>query len=194
MTIFYHGGVPFLKVGSEILPPSLTNAPAKFEKDATSKNKAVNDTIAAHRETYRNDRVFITPDLDIAISFAIAHRSGVGQCYEVVPLGEIEADPYLSTLVGCAEAGTLQCFSARIVRIVPISNPMRQELLRLYRQEIEAAGIGDGMMAEVLRVEQRETRERMQHETHEIDQRKRDRRKFEKNQRKIAQRARKRGG
>lgn len=185
MTTFYHGGVPFLKVGSEILPPSLTGTRPIYDADAPPSHiEEINDERAAYKETYRNDRVFITSSLSLAMLFAVLHRSDAGQCYEVEPIGEIEADPGSPALPGCPEV-VFQCSSARVVCIVHIQHHVRQTILNEHLEFTKAQTRRNGIKIARHKLKQGEP-------TSEQEQRRRDRRAFEKKQRKIHRRARKR--
>lgn len=182
---YYHGGVPFLKVGSEILPPSLTGARQDYDADVPSHIEEKNAVRAAYKETYRNDRVFITSNLRLAMLFAVLHRSHAGQCYEVEPLGEIEADPGSPALPGCPEI-VFQCSSARVVCIVLIQHHVRTTILNEHLEITKAQTHRNGIKVAGHKLKQSAP-------TSEQEQRNLDRRRFEKKQRKLAQRARKRG-
>ena len=96
----YHGGVRRLHRGGVILPPSSTGAPSTADYGA--------DAVC------RQDRVYLTDELDMARMFAIlAPPNGKGDVYEVEPLGELERDPDYS-----GEGESWAVPMARVVRVV----------------------------------------------------------------------------
>lgn len=162
----------------------MTGARPDYDTDAPpSQIEEINDVMAAYKETYRNDRVFVTPNLRLAMLYAVHHRSRAGQCYEVEPLGEIEADPATAALPGCPEIGTVQCSSARVVRIVRIQHHVQQTILNEDLELAKAQARQNGIKVARHKLKQGEP-------TSEQEQRRRDRRAFEKKQRKIHRRAR----
>jgi len=112
---WYHGGVPGLKRGQQILPPSVTGAVSVADKMITAP--------AAEREliakVHDPDLVYITQDIRDARLWASmapaygGHRRG-GDVYEVTPDGPLVPDPdYLPQ-----DGKVMACCSATIVRAV----------------------------------------------------------------------------
>lgn len=113
---FYHGGAPGLAPGDLVRPSSATGArPAVHSASGTVKRK------------YRDDRVYITPDVKFALFFAARHAAGV--VYEVEPIGEVEDDPHWQLVhsAGTGYRATKQCGSARVVDIVTFPTGMFEE-------------------------------------------------------------------
>lgn len=110
----YHGGVPGLKIGELVLPPTETGAMSS------------SDFGACH--VHRRDRVYVSSDPLGAAIFAALHPSGKGCVYEVRPLGDIEPDP------DCDQPGlSWQCERATVLRRVRVPrkylNHVRREML-----------------------------------------------------------------
>lgn len=82
--IYFHGGVPGLKLGDRILPPSRTGvlAAADFAADHGIETGHV-----------RRDRVYLTTEIGEASVFAAMHPSNRGEVYVVEPLPPVEPDP-----------------------------------------------------------------------------------------------------
>lgn len=77
--IAYHGGVPRLKIGQQILPPSTTRIRSTAEFGAAG----VCDP----------SKVYVTSDVNAAIMFAALHPSLDGQVYKVRTVGTVAHDP-----------------------------------------------------------------------------------------------------
>ena len=109
---WYHGGVPGLKRGDKILPPSVTGAVSIADLDAP-------DISARVAAVHSRDRVYLAADASDArlwASLAHAHggRTRGGDLYEVTPDAPLEPDPdYLA-----GDGGSAQCVSATIVRVI----------------------------------------------------------------------------
>lgn len=126
---WYHGGVPGLKRGGKILPPSVTGAvsiAAVAQRAGSEDIRAT--TLAVHRE----DRVYLAASEDDARLFAALHpayggRHKGGDLYEVTPDGPLEPDPdYLPD-----DGGSVCCESATIVRVVERRVPREAGLAML---------------------------------------------------------------
>lgn len=98
---YYHGGVPGLKKGDILLPPSETGK----------------STILQYAKEFdpngdqRADRVYITTDKQSADLYAMVYPKG--DTYKVAPIGDIEHDP------DCLVPGlSYQCEKARILAVV----------------------------------------------------------------------------
>ena len=79
---YFHGGVRNLKIGGEVLPPSITTQETLgpfLPEDYKAKKH------------YRHDKVFVTTDLNAARVFASSYP--LGDVYEVLPKGEMIPDP-----------------------------------------------------------------------------------------------------
>lgn len=99
MTTYFHGGVPGLRVGQYLLPPTIT------------KSKSLSDYGAA--EVHRTDRVYVTTRKSAALIYAASVKNGV--IYECEPAGEIEPDP------DCSLPGlSWQCEKAKVLRIIKL--------------------------------------------------------------------------
>lgn len=102
--IYYHGGPRGFQRGACLLPPSVT------------KVKSTTDLVGANN-VQRQDRVYITTNINAALLFAVAFERGV--IYEVDPIGAIEPD------LDCDRSGlSFQCQRARITRIHKISDSL----------------------------------------------------------------------
>lgn len=78
---YYHGGVPGLRVGDTLLPPSVTGKSTLLEY---AKEVDPNGP-------QRTDRVYLTTDLEAARLFALAYP--YGHVYRAVPALPLENDP-----------------------------------------------------------------------------------------------------
>ncbi len=117
ITKYFHGGPPNLR---RILPPS---------KTGVTPTLAFYDGHAPTRHVKTN-RIFITPDPEIAEIYAAMHPSGAGVVYLVTPLGTLEPDP------DCSQTGTsLQCASAIVKRPVQFLTPP-SEIRRILLEDI----------------------------------------------------------
>lgn len=99
---YYHGGPRGFQRGAMLLPPSIT------------KVRSTTDLVGAN-DVHRNDRVYVTTDINAALLYAAAFNRGV--IYEVEPVGELEPDPDCSL-----EGLSFQCERARIKHIQKISD------------------------------------------------------------------------
>lgn len=94
---YYHGGIPGLRVGQYILPPSETGALSLSDmvEILTVGPEVAEET----RRVHNRDRVYLTTELDTATIFAghYPHPDGArrrgGDVYRVEPEGQIEPDP-----------------------------------------------------------------------------------------------------
>lgn len=82
--VYFHGGVPGLKLGDRILPPTRTGVLAAADFGAA------HGIATGH---VRRDRVYMTTELGEASVFAAMHPSNQGEVYVVEPLPPIEPDP-----------------------------------------------------------------------------------------------------
>lgn len=133
----FHGGVRGLYPGNLLLPPNRTRAP--------SIAAVTSDGVC------RTDRVYLTADLAVARLFAHLYPPrGGGWVYEVEPLGDLEPDPTLRTML--VDADPAQSFAvpeARVVRVAERNvrefngRSFRQTLAevdrRLLRQQLAGA-------------------------------------------------------
>lgn len=83
---FFHGGVPGLGPGDQILPPSATGTRRRMRD-----YYPVRATRGTHPWLMRDDLVFFTPLWKAAVVFAAAYPEGA--VYEVDPVGAISLDP-----------------------------------------------------------------------------------------------------
>lgn len=118
---YYHGGKPGLRVGDEILPPSVTgrtDSTASIAKSAGLEGA----------EHVRDDRVYLGTTPEVALLFAAMYptKSG-GWVYEVIPKGPVEPDPDYSGPSG----ESVQCPRATILRVV---GPITADLVFRIRQ------------------------------------------------------------
>src|ERR1700742_4071165 len=93
---FYHGGDDGLKVGDSILPA----------KDVGKNNMGSGNPL------WRDDRVYLTKNINDAWCFAIRTDNDKPRVYEVTPLGELEDDPDLPT-----KGISFQCPKAKIIAL-----------------------------------------------------------------------------
>ncbi|HEX5750042.1 MAG TPA: hypothetical protein VFZ09_27680 [Archangium sp.] len=103
---YWHGGVPGLKVGDYVLPPSITRTRfilSAYEDGATS------------RPGYQPTRVYVASEYVGAEVFAAMYPGG-GWVYRVVPEGQFEHDPDVIAL-----GRSWACERARVVDVVPLS-------------------------------------------------------------------------
>jgi len=109
---YFHGGVRNLKIGGEVLPPSIT-AKQTLGPFIPDDYKAI--------KHYRYDKVFVTTDLNAARVYASSYP--LGDVYEVAPKGEVTPDP------DAPEIGFM-CDSAEVISVV-----QRKVKFRLHRLE-----------------------------------------------------------
>jgi hypothetical protein len=119
----YHGGVPGLVPGQNLLPPVLTDACSCADYDG---------------EHCRADRVYVTTDAEeAAVYAALTAPGGRGDVYEVKPICELEPDPAAATGTGsyATPAATLVRVIRRGVPVEEAAARMRAFLLTLERVE-----------------------------------------------------------
>lgn len=111
--VYYHGGIPGLRVGQYILPPAETGAVSVAElPDAPPEMQAEIEKV------HRRDRVYLTTSRGVAELWACFYPGPStvrgGDVYRVEPEGDVEPDPdYLG------DDGASVCAPrARIVGIV----------------------------------------------------------------------------
>lgn len=115
-TRYFHGGIPGLKPGDKVKPPSETG------------NEILLQYAKHHPDSVqRADRVYLTSSIDAARMFAFAYPYGT--VYEVEPDAPTEHDPDCD-LVGLS----FQCPSATVVRAV------RKNVGRTERERAEIVG------------------------------------------------------
>ena len=90
--VYYHGGIPGLRIGQHILPPDVTGAFSVADtSSATAEQQAVIERV------YRCDRVYLTTERGVAELWACLAPEGTpargGDVYRVQPEGDIEPDP-----------------------------------------------------------------------------------------------------
>jgi hypothetical protein len=112
---WYHGGVPGLKRGQKILPPSVTGAISVSDKVID----APDDMRRKVEKVHDQNVVYLAADIVNATFWASLHpayggRNRGGDLYEVTPDGPVAPDPdYLA-----GDGGSVTCSSATIVRVV----------------------------------------------------------------------------
>lgn len=105
---YYHGGVPGLSLGEQLLPPSRTG-----RTDSAARIVAEHGLGADY---VREDVVFLGATLDIANLYAAMYPAASGGwVYEVEPAEPVEPDPDYS---GDDPMESVQCPSATIVRVL----------------------------------------------------------------------------
>jgi hypothetical protein len=113
---WYHGGVPGLKRGDKILPPSVTGAFSIADLGTLDPSDDMPERVA---KVHSRDRVYLAASLKDARLWASLHpahggRNRGGDLYEVTLDGPAEPDPdYLA-----GDGGSICCTSATIVRVV----------------------------------------------------------------------------
>jgi hypothetical protein len=109
----WHGGIPDLKAGDLLLPPSVTGngRQAKIAADIARRHPGV-DLDQVRSDDPSRDWVHFTPHRHIAQAYAASCRRdyGGGALYVVEPVGEVEPDPDFP-IQG------LRAHAARIVRV-----------------------------------------------------------------------------
>jgi hypothetical protein len=99
---YFHGGIPDLKPGDLILPPTATG---------TARTLAQYSEQLADSGHVRRDRVYITTGRDVAKVYAAFYPDGA--LYEVEPDGDVVPDP------DCVVPGvSFECLAARVLRVV----------------------------------------------------------------------------
>lgn len=115
--VFYHGGARGLRVGSWILPPTVTGA----ARSATAANAGDN---------YYPDQVYFTADIGRAKMFAAlgpaAVRGRGGDVYRVVPALLVSLDPdcAIEGVSWCAPAALIVAIAATGVRRAPYEDAL----------------------------------------------------------------------
>jgi hypothetical protein len=119
---YYHGGIPGLALGDEVLPPSVTGM-----QDSASRISREEFGV----EYVRLDRVFLGASVDIASLYAAMYpaRDG-GWVYEVEPCGPLEPDPDYR---GENPMDSVQAPSATIVRVL---GPLAPDAVRAVRRAL----------------------------------------------------------
>lgn len=110
---YYHGGVPGLRLGDELLPPSVTGRQDSAARIAREQL----DT-----DYVREDRVYLGRTVDIASLYAAMYPLAEGGwLYEVKPSDDMEPDP---DYIGDDPMDSVQCSRATIVRVIgPLAQP-----------------------------------------------------------------------
>ena len=108
----YHGGVPGLRRGARILPPSIT----KTGRSLLQYSEEFPES------TQRADRVYLTSDVGTAAIYAAGYSKAGGAVYQVIPDQPVESDP------DCLEPGlSFQAPAATVVGIVYKRVPLQKE-------------------------------------------------------------------
>jgi len=116
---YYHGGVPNLRIGNMILPPTITGAASCSDFGANS--------------VHRRDRVYVCDRKEGAMLFAAGHPSGNGCVYEVEPLGDLTQDPDVTDIDGFS----YECERARVLRVFKLTPSLRRAVLEvLFSDEL----------------------------------------------------------
>ncbi len=124
----YHGGAPGLRPGQKVQPPSATGARSCADYD---------------REHCRADRVYMTTDADEATIYAaLSSGGGLGDVYEVEPVGELTPDPPggVGAESYSTRAATVVAVVRRGVRPEQAAAQMRAFLLKLPRTSTPRVG------------------------------------------------------
>lgn len=117
MTRYFHGGVPGLKFGDRLLPPAVTGTDRTLSRYAHG--------LGASREHVRTDRLYVTTGRDIARVYAAFYPDGA--LYEVLPVGDMTADP------DCLAAGvSWACPAAVVTSVVDPVVLLRDRLLTAW--------------------------------------------------------------
>jgi rifampin ADP-ribosylating transferase len=117
-TIYFHGGVPGLKPGCIILPPTIT------------KVRSCSDYGAAG--VHRRDRVYLCTEPEGALIYAVMHPSRKGVVYQVQPIGEVEPDPDWTGTEGVS----VQVERARVIRVFRVPPAVRAQALEQLRSDM----------------------------------------------------------
>ena len=107
MTAYYHGGVPGLRRGDRILPPSRTGA-----RNTTADPNLPAELRAEVEQLYDPHRVYLAADPDDTRLFAALYPHG--DIYQVTPDREPEPDPDW----GGEPGGSVATTGATVVRVV----------------------------------------------------------------------------
>lgn len=123
---YYHGGVPGLRLGDELLPPSRTGARSVAD---IAREMAMEGS-----EVTSNDHVFLGTTVEVAVLFAALYPAlHGGWVYECEPIGPIAPDPDYRGGDGLS----VQAASAVVTRVI---GPLAKT---------EVAGIRRSMFADV---------------------------------------------
>lgn len=122
---YYHGGVPGLTLGAEILPPS-----------RTGRTDSLASIAAAHGisggEVMRDDRVFLGTLHEIGVLYAAMYPTSTGGwIYECEPVGDVETDPDYHG----DPSESIQCAAAIVTRVL---GPLRSGDVAMIRKAIAA--------------------------------------------------------
>lgn len=122
---YYHGGVPGLRLGDELLPPSITG-----HFGLNSASDISREMGATH---VAKDRVFLATTLEIAEMFAAMYPELTGGwVYECDPVGTVELDPdYFGP-----DGESVQVERAVVTKV---RGPMAPALVDIYRRGVFAA-------------------------------------------------------
>ena len=105
---FWHGGVPGLRVGDRLLPPSVTGTDRNLHQYSKEFAPGVQD----------GAKVYVTTDRNAAKAFAALYPKGA--LYRVRPEGEMTVDPDApdGTSFAC-ESATVEAVYDRLVNLSP---------------------------------------------------------------------------
>jgi hypothetical protein len=117
---YYHGGVPGLRVGQMILPPTVTGARSTAEFGAAG--------------VCRRDRVYVTSQPAVAVVFAAGYPSKPGVVYRVRPIGELRLDPDYHGRPG----DSLECERAEVLQVIQLKGATRKKALRALLGKVVA--------------------------------------------------------
>lgn len=109
--VYWHGGAPHLKIGTALLPPSITGARGTLYEAAI--NAGLPTPATPHE-------VYVTTVYAAALMYAVVHPAG-GHIYTVEPVGELRPD------ADCSQPGlSFVCDSAIIyARTTPTARERR---------------------------------------------------------------------
>ena len=123
MPTYYHGGVPGLPLGAQLLPASTTGA--KSLKQVAEEHAAEMHKPLDH---LRDDVVFLTTDINAAMVYAAGYpNERGGWIYIAEPAEPVERDAdYLLD-----DGGSIQCPSATVTRVM---GPLPAAVVRAIRE------------------------------------------------------------
>jgi hypothetical protein len=117
---YYHGGVPGLTVGDELLPPSRSGRTDSLASIAAA-NRIEGSAVM------RDDRVFLGTLYEIGLLYAAMYPTlSGGWVYECEPVGPVEPDPdYRGD-----PSESVQCASAIVTRVLGRLSPSQVRSIR----------------------------------------------------------------
>lgn len=132
MTRYFHGGVPGLRPDDFVFPPVTTGTDRTLTQYAQE--------LGTSAEHARTDHVYVTTGRDVARVYAAFYPDGA--LYEVLPVGDMTADPDCSV-----DGASWSCPAAVVVGVVDPVVLLRDRSIESWLRLLDRATVRAGQEA-----------------------------------------------